>query len=186
MTVQTVRPSIQQLSVGYYDFPLHPELFNTTERGCLRGAEFELHLAIDVSGHVLRFSSDAGTFSEVVAAMESDVSLSRPALKRQPLRLGHEIKLNISGELAYCFTGHLEVLSAGQFAELDVEFRSEACRAALCWMPSSANRLESSPVSLIKTTCNANAVQVHAFHTFPRECAILRTQSLFEFRPAGN
>ena len=53
-------------------------------------------------------------------------------------------------------------------------------RADLSHRFPSANRLAPGPISLIRTEADARSLLVHAFHTFPDCCAVVKTQSLFE------
>ena len=49
----------------------------------------------------------------------------------------------------------------------------------------SANRLAPAPISHVLITARVNDLSIQSFHTFPDECAIVRTQSLFELKPSS-
>ena len=44
------------------------------------------------------------------------------------------------------------------------------------------HRLAVAPLSHIAVEARARSLLIHAFHTFPDDCAIVKTQSLFEFK----
>jgi hypothetical protein len=46
----------------------------------------------------------------------------------------------------------------------------------------SSNRLAPPPLSHIQISARVTDLSVQSFHTFPDECAIVRTQSLFELK----
>jgi hypothetical protein len=45
----------------------------------------------------------------------------------------------------------------------------------------SKSRLAPAPLSFIQTDEGPRSLFVHTFHTFPDNCAVVKTQSLFEF-----
>ncbi len=180
MTVHVSRPNVGRVRVSTYDRPLHPELFGMLEQGLLRGARMELKMAIEAGGHVLLLTSQGESVTEVVAT--DSIRLPTRSLQvHQPVRIGHELRADFAGPVRYQFTGHVEVLSPELFAEVSLEYQQDLDRAALVWRGSGHNRLETQPISLLKVTGTLQRVEVHAFHTFPLDCAVLRTQSLFEF-----
>ncbi len=45
-----------------------------------------------------------------------------------------------------------------------------------------SNRLAPPPISHIQLSARAEDLSIQCFHSFPNECAIVRTQSLFELK----
>ena len=74
-----------------------------------------------------------------------------------------------------------EVVEPEVFERLSEEFRSDIPRATSAYEFSSRNRLRPDAISLIFADCSPRSVVVHAFHTFPDDWTIIRTQSLYEF-----
>jgi hypothetical protein len=74
----------------------------------------------------------------------------------------------------------VEVLDREVYLRFHEELLSDCDRAALALRFPAGNRLAPGPLSLIQTDSSADSLLVHAFHTFPENCAIVKTQTLFE------
>ncbi len=48
-----------------------------------------------------------------------------------------------------------------------------------------SNRMSPEPISQIHIESRVSDLSIQSFHTFPEECAIVRTQSLFEIDARG-
>lgn len=57
----------------------------------------------------------------------------------------------------------------------------DAQRADLAYHFVSESRLTPGALSIIDYEANQSSLLIHAFHTFPDELAVVKTQSLFEF-----
>ena len=60
----------------------------------------------------------------------------------------------------------------------------EGSRESLFHRFRSTNRLAPPPISHIHIDARVGDLAIQSFHTFPDECAIVRTQSLFELKPS--
>jgi hypothetical protein len=69
------------------------------------------------------------------------------------------------------------------FAHLSDELILDPARGGLYHCFRAANRLAPAPISRVYVEARARGLSIQAFHTFPDERAIVRTQSLFELRP---
>ena len=85
-------------------------------------------------------------------------------------------------EYQTCFAA--ERIDAEVFAHLNAELTVDAGRGGLFSSGGGSNRLAPTPLSRLYVEARPRGLSVQAFHTFPDERAIVRTQALFEVRAA--
>jgi Protein of unknown function DUF2617 len=88
--------------------------------------------------------------------------------------------MRFDGGLRYCVSFQLERLEPGVFLNFHEELLSDCKRSTIAHRFPTENRLSPEPLSLLRTDVGADSLLVHAFHTFPDSCTVLKTQSLFE------
>ena len=69
---------------------------------------------------------------------------------------------------------------AEPFAHLHEELAAEGARKGLVFHCKEGNRIGLSPLGVVIAEALPRCLSVRAFHTFPDELAVLKTQSLFE------
>ena len=100
------------------------------------------------------------------------------------LRHERTAHLRPGGLIEYQSCVDVERVDLEVFRHLCEEMTLDASRAGLFHRFRSANRLAPPPISHLHVDARANTLSIHSFHTFPDECAIVRTQSLFELNPS--
>ena len=74
----------------------------------------------------------------------------------------------------------IEVLLPEQFAHLHAELVADGERKGLVYHCKTGNRIGLSPLGVVIVESLPRCLSVTAFHTFPDEFAVLKTQSLIE------
>jgi hypothetical protein len=74
----------------------------------------------------------------------------------------------------------MERLEPIVFLNFHEELSADCKRAAVHYRFPTENRLSPEPLSLLRTDSGPRSLLIHAFHTFPESCSVLKTQSLFE------
>jgi hypothetical protein len=179
MQVQFVRPSAFELAFRLYERAIHPELFDVFATSRLSGRNWVADVRISVAGHVVEFR-DA---TQVVTEVTGPVTLPLPD---RGLCVGHRLggskdwTFDLSRGLKVHFSAHVEAVDAEVFRNLDQELSLDARNATLTFRFPGGHRLQPGPLSVIQIESLTRGVMIHAFHTFPDNCAVLRTQSLYE------
>jgi hypothetical protein len=179
MQVQFVRPSAFELAFRLYERAIHPELFDIFSTYRTNGRNWAADIRISTAGHIVEFR-DA---SQVVTEVTGPVSLTLPD---RGLCVGHRLggskdwTFNLSRGLKVHFSAHVEAVDAEVFRNLDQELTIDAREATLAFRFPGGHRLQPSPLSVVQVESLPRGVMIHAFHTFPGNCAVLRTQSLYE------
>jgi hypothetical protein len=178
MAVQSVHPSAFDLAFRLYGRAIHPELFDIRATQRIEGSDWRAQLSICVGGHVIALQTAEGIATE----------LAIPARLTTPdrgLAAGHKLgssrdwTVSLAGVRAH-FSAHVDALDLVAFRNVEQELTLDARKAALSFRYPGAGRLQPGPLSIIRAEPLARGVMFHAFHTFPENSAVLRTQSLYE------
>ena len=98
------------------------------------------------------------------------------------LRRERSTILRPGGTIEYQSCLEVEQVDLEIFRHLCEEIRLDGLRNRLFHSFPSSNRLAPAPISHVLVTSRVNDLSIQSFHTFPDECAIVRTQSLFEVK----
>jgi hypothetical protein len=179
MQVQYLRPSAFELAFRLYERAIHPELFEVYASARFSGRNWTANVRISSAGHVVEFRDAA----QVVTEVTGPVSHSLPD---RGLAVGHRLggskdwSLHLPQGLKADFSAHVEAVDPEVFRGLDQELCTDARDATLAFRFPGGHRLQPSPLSVVQVETLPRGMLIHAYHTFPENCAVLRTQSLFE------
>lgn len=179
MSTGSLRPSIAETSYRVFDRPLHPELFDPVIVGRIRGERYEMSVGICEGGHYLQFTHLGHTIVEVTAPDHQQ--LSTFGLQQTYFYNQHEeVLFETSVPIQYHFAGEVDVVNFSVFTRVQMELEDESPKVFLAHQFPARNRLLPGPLSLIRVEGNSRMLSIQAFHTFPEDLAILRTQTLIE------
>jgi hypothetical protein len=179
MAVQSAHPSAFELAFRLYDRAIHPELFEIQSSVRLEGKDWSAVVRVVTGGHVIALKAGSGVATE----------LAVPAMLATPdrgLAAGHKLgasrdwTVSLTGGVKAHFSAHVDAVDVVAFRNVEQELTLDARRSVLAFRYPGAGRLEPGPLSVIRADVVDRGVMFHAFHTFPGNLAILRTQSLYE------
>jgi hypothetical protein len=174
-----VRPPVAELVFRVFDRPLHPELFDPLAARCVCRDGYRLSVVITRAGHTLAWSCGPACVVEATATADQEL----PAAGR---RLGHRFggertgRCEVAPGVLYQVSSQLEVLAPEQFVHVHEELLADGLRKGLVSHFRPHNRLGLSPLGVVIVEALPRCLSVSAFHTFPAEFAVVRTQSLIE------
>jgi hypothetical protein len=175
-----VRPPVAELVFRLYDRPLHPELFDVLVDRSVQRPGFTLRVQLTRTGHVLSWTDGRSCLSEATATEGME-------LPESGCRLAYHFNGNRNGRsslpegVRYQISLQTETLLPEQFLHVHEELAIEGARKGLVFHCKSGNRLGPSPLGVVIAQTIPSGVSVSAFHTFPDECALIKTQSLIEW-----
>ncbi len=182
MGVSSGRLRVSDLSFQVFRRPIHPDWFTTRSFRRLDHRAFSADLRIIEGGHALLFRSGPLCLVEVLAGPET--ALPEPGLLFHcHIRRERSTHLRPGGVVEYQSCIDVERTDPEVFHHLCDEAALDAGRDFLFHRFQSSNRLAPAPLSHLHIEAQASTLSIHAFHSFPDECAIVRTQSLFELNP---
>jgi hypothetical protein len=179
MTVGSVRPNSSRLMLHVYGRSVHPELFRIFAETDIAQEAYTATLRICDTGHTITFRYGEHTVTELTATREQLLPQKRRLLEKS-LRGGRDESVHFDGGLRYSLSYHMERLEPTVFLNFHEELLSDCKRAAVAFRFPPDNRLSPEPLSLLRTDSGSRSLLIHAFHTFPESCSVLKTQSLFE------
>jgi hypothetical protein len=184
MGVSSGRSRVGDLTFQVFGRPLHPDWLTVRGHKRVSHAAWEADVRIIEGGHAIHWSAGDVRLVEILAGPET--ALPEPGLLyHSSVRHERSTALRPGGRAEYqtCFA--VERVDTEVFAHLCDELTLDPARGGLYHRFRSANRLAPAPLSRVYVEGRPRGLAIQAFHTFPQERAIVRTQSLFELRPAA-
>lgn len=179
MSVGFARPDVSNLVFHLYGRSVHPELFQVHAQSEIEQADYSVAIQICDAGHVIAFRHGAQIVSELTATRKQPLPQQKKILEKR-IRGCRDESLRLEPGIAYHSSYQLEQLDSEVFLALNDELLLDCRRAEVVHRFPAGNRLAPEPLSLIKADVWPRSLLIHAFHTFPENCAIVKTQSLFE------
>ncbi|MBM4074159.1 MAG: DUF2617 family protein [Planctomycetes bacterium] len=179
MSVQVSRPDTSNLVLCVFSRPLHPDLFLHEQSSALRNDEFTLEAKLCTTGHLLTLKYRSDVVSEVISDCQEPLP-STCRLFESRFRGSRSQTILLKSGLRYSVCSSLEFLDPSTYLRQHEELLSDRFRAILCKSYHNSNRFSPGPVSLIRADLMRSSLFIHAFHTFPDQLAVLKTQTLFE------
>jgi hypothetical protein len=175
-----VRPRIAEVVFRLYSRPLHPELFDVLACRTVERDGYTLAVRLTRTGHLLGWTDGRVHLTELTATADMEL----PEFGR---RLGHKLDGGQSGRsefahgVRYQVSSQVEVLRPEQFLHVHEELAADGARKGLVFHCKTGNRLGLAPLGVVIVQTVPRGISTSAFHTFPDELAIIKTQSLIEW-----
>jgi hypothetical protein len=183
MGVSFGRSRVADLSFQVFNRSLHPDWFATRSFRRIEYPGWFADLRIIEGGHVILFQSGPISLAEVLSGPETVLP--------EPGRLFHShlcrersAHLRPGGVIDYQTCLEVERVDLAVFRHLCEEMALDASRESLFHRFRSHNRLAPAPLSSLHVDARISHLAIQSYHTFPEECAIVRTQSLLELKPS--
>ncbi|MCA8987701.1 MAG: DUF2617 family protein [Planctomycetaceae bacterium] len=176
----TSRPQTSEIALRLFARPLHPEFFDVLERYEYRSSQYSTSVSLTSVGHSVEFRRNRHTITEVLSGQFADL----PRIKRlcsystgQPRSLRYNLDCGVVVQL--CF--ECEYLAPDAYERVQDEHWQLAGKATLAQVSFDALSDAAPPLSFVNVDPLPNAIGIHAFHLFPGEHAIVKTQSLYRY-----
>lgn len=172
--------AISELSFSLYQRPLHPELFNIYSRRHLKTERYENVIWATGCAHVVTIFINKMCLTEVISA-PGQMLPKRGLIERFQFRGQRNHKCTLSRGLNYMTDFQVEKMSPNLYRQSykDLERFSRNRGIFLKFPELSTGGLE--PFSYIDFEARRDELHVHAFHAYPEQVTIIKTQSLFDF-----
>lgn len=183
MNAYSLRPRVNDLVFQLYGRPLHPELFDILAVRKLQRGGYELVVWITRTGHVISWQNAHIHLTEVTAAADQELPEARRLLAHR-LRCEHSDAVVCGGGITYQMSSQVELLPPEIFVNVHDELVADGSKRGMLHNFQPHHRLSISPLGFITIEARSDCLCISAFHTFPDEHAIVKTQSLIEKRGA--
>lgn len=180
MTVQFARPDVADLVLRTFPRALHPEFFDCHALTVAKAGPLVIHLRLCSAGHVLTLKHGQTIVTEAIAEKSRELPRQHCVVE-QRLRGCRTRSVSLPHGVRYDVSCQLEALEPELYLHLHDELLGDMSRADLSLEFPSPNRFSPAALSVIKLDLTATSAVVHAFHTFPDHCAVVKTQSLIDW-----
>ncbi|MCY2930776.1 MAG: DUF2617 family protein [Planctomycetota bacterium] len=163
-----------------YDRQIHPELFTIHHDHRVVQNDYEAQIWVTGCTHVIGFFRGAQGLAEVTAGPEAELP-QRGRLLDLPFRGERNHECHAVMGIRYMMGMQAETMSPAVYGRTHHELaRQGAKRGLFVPFPQWMTRAPLTPFSFVDYEASATQLHVFAFHAFPDDLTILKTQSIFE------
>ncbi|MFH1614217.1 MAG: DUF2617 family protein [Planctomycetota bacterium] len=172
--------AVSNLAFYLYQRALHPELFKIYSRRQLKTGRYEASLWLTGGSHVVSVYTDGLCLTELIGGSKQ-ILPQRGLIERFSFTGQRSHKFTLSKGLSYLTDFQVEKMSPGLYHQSHLDLEKFAYnRGVFVKFPQRAvGGLQ--PFSYVDFEARQKELHVHAFHAYPDEVTIIKTQSLFEF-----
>jgi hypothetical protein len=179
VTVLSVRPKVAELVFQLFGRPLHPELFQVyATRTVVRGP-YTATIQITSAGHVVTWRYQGLTLTEVCTAAHHPLPQKR-RLMSYKLKGDRSDHVQCRGGANYKCSFSLEPVDPEVFLTFQQELALDGERQGMLHRFDASGRMALGAISYINVESRNRSMLVQAFHTFPDDYAIVKSQSVYE------
>lgn len=175
----SVRPKIAELTFQLFGRPLHPELFNVVETCTIERERYTVKIDITGAGHVITWRYAGITLTEVAASVHQPLPKMRRLLSYD-LKGQREDSMECRGGASYCMKFELELTNPAVFWDIQQKLADAGRRQGMLHHFNSSGRVALGALSYLNFDVRDRSLFVQAFHTFPGDYAVVRSESLFK------
>ncbi|QDU07063.1 DUF2617 family protein [Gimesia aquarii] len=180
MSVRSARPKVNDLIFRLIGRSIHPELYTTCALAEVHQKNYSAVLKICETGHIACIQHKEKTVCEILTSFQNPLPSQKRVLEK-PVRGCRSESAQLESGLYYQVSYQLEELDYVVFNNLHEEYMMDSQKADLAYHFVSESRITPGALSIVDFEANQTSLLIHAFHTFPEELAVVKTQSLFEF-----
>ena len=177
-------PKLKASSLRFYlyDRPLHPELFEIHHADHVVQGDYQARIWITGCTHVVTVVHDGAMLTEVVADAEAHLP-DHGQLLDLPFKGEKHYQADRGSHLRYLMNFQVESMSPMVYSRTHHELARMGAKRGL-FVPFPMWRTHSlTPFSYVDYEARSDQLHVMAFHAFPQDLTIIKTQSIFETRP---
>ena len=185
MDVPRTNVTVSELTFSLFQRPLHPELFRIYARRHLKTERYEMVLWATGSSHVVSVFSEDVCLTELIS-VPGQLLPKRGLIERFQFRGQRTHKCTLSRGLSYMTDFQVEKMSPNLYRQSHLDLQRFARNRGLFVAfggaggagATGAEGLE--PFSYIDFEARREELHIHAFHAYPDQVTIIKTQSLFD------
>jgi len=176
--VPALRPKVAELLFQLYGRSLHPELFEVYQTRHVERARYTAKIQITSAGHLVTWQHGEDCLTEVAAAANHPLPENYRLISHK-LRGDHNDRILSDCGCAYQVRFQLESIAPEVFWSFQQKLaKDDACKGLLHSFDSSG-RVAMGAMSYINIESRDKSLLIQAFHTFPDDSAIVKSESRF-------
>ncbi|QOJ15608.1 MAG: DUF2617 family protein [Planctomycetia bacterium] len=176
---QLAVPLSADLHLYLFDRPLHPELFRQYKSFRVAQGRYYADIWFIGLGHVVSLTAGQKSVVELMA-VESDLLPTRGVLSRFRLKGERDHERRIPDGCHYMVSTQVETMDEALYKSVHSDLVKHAVKRGWHVLFDQWADGDMQPFSYIDQEARDGEFHVHAFHAFPAERTIVKTQSIFE------
>ena len=174
-----VRPKVAELRFQLYGRALHPELFEVHQKRFIQRNGYSASIAITSAGHFVAWRSGDTVFTEVAAAANHPLPESYRLLSHR-LQGQQSDRIKDRSGCSYQVSFQMEPMNLEVFWSFQKARLEDHDRKGLRHAFDSSGRVAMGAISYINIESRNRTLTVQAFHTFPDDSVLVKSQSTFQ------
>jgi len=175
--VLSVRPKVAELAFQLYSRSLHPELFEIHRSRVVEREGYRVKIDVTSAGHVITWQHQGLTLTEVACSAHHPLPQKRRLMSHR-LKGQQSDQIDCRSDVSYECDFILEPVEPELFWTYQNELCQQNCEGMLHQFDSSG-RMALGALSYVYLETRLRTLSVQVFHTFPDDCAIVKSQSIF-------
>ena len=172
--------SISSLRYYLYDRPVHPELFDIYHDRHLIMGQYEAQIWVTGCTHVIGFFRDKHSLIELIADDRTTLPASG-VIRQMPFRGAKAHHHRRTAGVNYMMNFQVEQMSPMVYHKTHHDLaKIGAKRGLFVPFPTWMKRPPLTPFTFIDYEAKLAGLHIFAFHAFPDDLTIVKTQSIFE------
>ena len=173
-----VRPKVAELLFQLYGRSLHPELFEVYQTRTIERSLYTAKVQITSTGHLVTWRSEDAIVTEVAAAANHPLPQQRRLLAHK-LRGSNSDSIDCPGRVNYQVDFRLETIAPELFFAFQQKLTNDRNIKGMLHSFDASGRVAMGAVSYINIDSREKSLLIQAFHTFPDDSAIVKSESRF-------
>lgn len=179
MELGSVAQQVVDLHLSLYDRPLHPELFRHYADYAVEQGRYRAEFWLIGLGHVVTVSSGKQALTELIAN-ESDVLPQRGLVTRFRLKGERDHDRRCPNGWFYMVSSQVEVMEEHLYKSVHNDLLRHAAKRGWVYRFQQWADGDLIPFTHMDHEARDAELHVYAYHAFPAERTIVKTQSIFE------
>ncbi|MCL6501603.1 MAG: DUF2617 family protein [Pirellulales bacterium] len=175
----SVRPRVTELVYQLYGRSLHTELFEICETRTVSRGEYTATICITTAGHLVTWRYHGQTLTEVATSAHHPLPQKRRLLSYR-LKGERSDRMECRGGATFQVSFQLEQVDPEVFWTFQHELALDGQQQGMLHRFGPSGRMALGALSYINVETRNRSLLVQAFHTFPDDHAIVKSQSLYE------
>lgn len=181
--IQITSPPVQaaDLHLFVFDRALHPELFRHYGQYRVEQGRYQARLSVVGLSHVCNVTCGTRTITELVGK-DSELLPTRGVLSRFRLKGERDHERKLSDGSVYMVSTQVETMDEALYKSVHQDLARHAARRGWYHKHEEWAEGELVPFTHLDHEARDGEFHVYAFHAFPHERTIVKTQSIFEMK----
>ena len=182
MELSSVVQQAVDLHLFLFERPLHPELFRHYADFRVTQARYHADVWIVGLGHVVTVTSGAQSITEVMAP-DLEILPTRGVVSRFRLKGERDFERELQDNWQYMVSTQVETMDEPLYKSVHNDLLRHTTKRGWHYPYEEWAESNLAPFTYIDHEARDGEFHVHAFHAFPHDRAIIKSQSIFELPP---